>query len=58
MSTPKGAFFADDRFSGWEAVRGHGPPESSALLGLLNGFRMTRLPDPTPSAAAESLLAG
>jgi Major Facilitator Superfamily len=33
-------------------------PLFAALLGLLNGFRMTRLPDPTPSAAAESLLAG
>jgi MFS family permease len=33
-------------------------PLVAALLGLLNGFRMTRLPDPTPSAAAESLLAG
>jgi hypothetical protein len=25
---------------------------------LLNGWRMTRLPDPEPSAGAESLLAG
>jgi MFS family permease len=33
-------------------------PLLAALLGLLNGFRMTRLPDPEPSAAAESLLAG
>jgi Na+/melibiose symporter-like transporter len=33
-------------------------PLVAALLSLLNGFRMTRLPDPTPSAAAESLLAG
>ena len=33
-------------------------PLLAALLGLLNGFRMTRLPDPKPSAAAESLLAG
>ena len=30
----------------------------ASLLGLLNGFRMTRLPDPEPSAAAEGLLAG
>jgi hypothetical protein len=33
-------------------------PLIAALLGLLQGFRMTRLPDPEPSAAAESLLAG
>ena len=33
-------------------------PLIAALLGLLNGFRMTRLPDPKPSAAAETLLAG
>jgi hypothetical protein len=33
-------------------------PLAAALLGLLNGFRMTRLPDPEPSAAAEQLLAG
>jgi EmrB/QacA subfamily drug resistance transporter len=33
-------------------------PLAAALLGLLNGFRMTRLPDPEPSAAAESLLVG
>jgi EmrB/QacA subfamily drug resistance transporter len=33
-------------------------PLVAALLGLLNGFRMTRLPDPKPSAAAETLLAG
>jgi len=31
---------------------------SQPLLGLLNGFRMRRLPDPEPSAAAETLLAG
>jgi MFS family permease len=33
-------------------------PLLAALLGLFNGFRMTRLPDLEPSAAAESLLAG
>ena len=33
-------------------------PLIAALLGLVNGFRMTRLPDPEPSSAAEGLLAG
>jgi EmrB/QacA subfamily drug resistance transporter len=33
-------------------------PLFAALLGLLNGFRMTRLPDPEPSTAAEGMLAG
>jgi EmrB/QacA subfamily drug resistance transporter len=33
-------------------------PLIAALLGLVNGFRMTRLPDPEPSAAAEGMLAG
>jgi EmrB/QacA subfamily drug resistance transporter len=33
-------------------------PLIAALLGIFNAFRMTRLPDPKPSAAAESLLAG
>ena len=33
-------------------------PLVAALLGLLNGFRMTRLPDPEPSAAAEAMLSG
>jgi len=33
-------------------------PLAAALLGLLNGFRMSRLPDPKPSEAAEQLLAG
>jgi hypothetical protein len=33
-------------------------PLLAAALGLWNGFRMTRLPDPEPSAAAENLLAG
>jgi EmrB/QacA subfamily drug resistance transporter len=33
-------------------------PLAAALLGLLNGFRMTRLPDPKPSAAAEAVLGG
>jgi MFS family permease len=31
-------------------------PLGAALLGLLTAFRMTRLPDPKPSAAAESVL--
>ena len=29
-------------------------PLLAALLGLVNGFRMTRLPDPEPSAAGEA----
>jgi MFS family permease len=33
-------------------------PLIAALLGLLNGFGMTRLPDPEPSAAAEGVLGG
>jgi hypothetical protein len=33
-------------------------PLIAALLGLLQGFRMTRLRDPEPSAAAEGMLAG
>jgi MFS family permease len=33
-------------------------PLIAALLGLLNGFRMTRLPDPEPSAAVEGVLGG
>jgi hypothetical protein len=33
-------------------------PLLAALVGLLTGFRMTRLPDPEPSGAAENLLAG
>jgi EmrB/QacA subfamily drug resistance transporter len=33
-------------------------PLLAALAGLLTGFRMTRLPDPEPSGAAETLLAG
>ena len=33
-------------------------PLAAALLGLLNGFRMTRLPDPEPSTAAEAVLGG
>jgi fucose permease len=33
-------------------------PLIAALLGLVNGFRMTRLPDPEPSAAAEGVLGG
>jgi hypothetical protein len=33
-------------------------PLLAALLGLVNGFRMTRLPDPEPSDAAESVLGG
>jgi MFS family permease len=31
-------------------------PLLAALLGVVNGFRMTRLPDPEPSAAAEGML--
>jgi EmrB/QacA subfamily drug resistance transporter len=30
-------------------------PIAAALVGLMNSFRMTRLPDPEPSAAAEGL---
>jgi hypothetical protein len=33
-------------------------PLIAGLLGLLNGFRMTRLADPKPSGAGESLLVG
>jgi EmrB/QacA subfamily drug resistance transporter len=33
-------------------------PLLAALLGLLNGIRMTRLPDPEPSSAAENVLGG
>jgi EmrB/QacA subfamily drug resistance transporter len=33
-------------------------PLIAALLGLFQAFRMTRLPDPEPSSAAEGLLAG
>ena len=33
-------------------------PLLAALLGLFQGFRMTRLPDPEPSAAAEGMLLG
>jgi EmrB/QacA subfamily drug resistance transporter len=33
-------------------------PLIASLLGLVNGFRMTRLPDPKPSAAAEGMLLG
>jgi len=33
-------------------------PLIAALLGLLNGFRMTRLPDPEPSAGAEGMVLG
>jgi hypothetical protein len=33
-------------------------PLFAALLGLLQGFRMTRLPDLEPSAAAEQMLGG
>jgi MFS family permease len=33
-------------------------PLLAALLGLLTAFRMTRIPDPEPSSAAEGLLAG
>ena len=30
-------------------------PLLAALLGLINGFRMTRLPDPEPSSAVEGM---
>jgi len=33
-------------------------PLVAALLGLLNGFRMTRLPDPEPSSAAAGMVLG
>jgi hypothetical protein len=33
-------------------------PLLAALLGLVNGFRMTRLPDPELSEAAEGMLVG
>jgi EmrB/QacA subfamily drug resistance transporter len=33
-------------------------PLAAALLGLLNAFQMTRLPDPKPSSAAEGTLIG
>jgi hypothetical protein len=33
-------------------------PLIASLLGLVNGFRMTRLPDPEPSAAAEGMVLG
>jgi len=33
-------------------------PLLAALFGLANGFRMTRLPDPEPSGAAENVLGG
>jgi hypothetical protein len=33
-------------------------PLLAALAGLVTGIRMTRLADPKPSGAAESLLAG
>jgi MFS family permease len=33
-------------------------PFLAGLLGLFNGFRMTRLPDPKPSAAGEEMLLG
>jgi EmrB/QacA subfamily drug resistance transporter len=33
-------------------------PLGAALLGLVNGFRMTRLPDPKPSSSDEGMLLG
>jgi len=33
-------------------------PFLASLLGFLNSFRMVKMPDPEPSNAAESLLAG
>ena len=35
-----------------------GIPLIAALIGIFLGFRMTRLPDPKPSAAAENLVGG
>ena len=52
------------RSSGSTPTRGRSPSRSRCssrsspgLLGLLNGFRMMRRPDPTPSAAADMALA-
>ena len=36
---------------------GNAVTQLAGLLGLLNGFRMMRRPDPTPSGAAEMALA-
>jgi hypothetical protein len=33
-------------------------PILAALVGLLNAFRMMRLPDPTPSASVEGMALG
>jgi hypothetical protein len=33
-------------------------PFLAALLGLINGFRMMRLPDPAPSSAGEGMVLG
>jgi hypothetical protein len=33
-------------------------PLLAALVGLVNGFRMARLPDPAPSAAVEGAVVG
>ena len=33
-------------------------PLIAALLGLVQGFRMTRLPDPEPSAGGEEMMLG
>ncbi len=33
-------------------------PLLASLLGLVNGFRMTRLPDPEPSAGGDEMLLG
>ena len=35
-----------------------GVPLIAALIGIFLGFRMTRLPDPKPSGAAENLVGG
>jgi hypothetical protein len=33
-------------------------PLLAALLGLVNGFRMMRLPDPAPSSSGEGMILG
>jgi hypothetical protein len=33
-------------------------PLLAALIGLLNSFRMSRLPDPEPSGSAEGMVLG
>ena len=33
-------------------------PILAGLIGLINGFRMVRIPDPTPSGSAEGMVLG